>query len=579
MTNNTKLQDELYDVIVVGSGITGGWAAKEFCEKGFKTLVIERGRHLDHPSKEYTDMQAPWQLKNRGLASEIYDEQGRYQMLKKKKGRLKTDSIQFFVDEKEHPYSYPEERPFMWTRGYQLGGRSLTWGRQVLRWGPKDFQSNEKDGHGVPWPIGYEDLAPWYDYVERFIGVAGNNDGIADLPDGVFQKPWQMSCAEQFIADNMAKKFNDRRLIIGRSANLTEPTEEQAKQGRGQCQARSYCARGCSFGAYFSSLSATLPVARNTGNLTIITDAIASTVDYDEATGKASGVTIIDANTKEKRRYNARVVFLCASALGSVQILLNSTSKTFPNGIANSSGVVGHYIMDHFTGAVGKAEVPGLEDKYSYGRRPIGTYIPSYRHYQQEDLGFTRGFGFQAFAGRGKTGTSAKTMGIGAEVKAKANQDKPWHFTAAMYGEMLPYYENAASLHPTKKDKWGMPQLHIDAEFKDNERKMSAQAAIDIKEILEAGGCTNIKIIKALDNNHRQMVGARTHEMGGACMGKDPKTSVLNKWAQTHDVKNLFVTDGAAMSSCATQNPSLTYMAITARAADYAVKLMNEGKL
>ncbi|KMT64859.1 GMC family oxidoreductase [Catenovulum maritimum] len=569
----------MFDVIVVGSGITGGWAAKEFCEKGFKTLVIERGRHLDHPSKEYTDMKAPWQLENQGLAPEAYDEQGRYQMLKKKKRSLKTDSIQFFVDENEHPYSYPEERPFMWTRGYQLGGRSITWGRQVLRWGPKDFKANEKDGHGVPWPIGYEDLSSWYDYVESFIGVSANKDGLPDLPDGVFQKPWEMSCAEVFIAENMAKNFTDRRLIIGRSANLTEPTQAQLISGRAKCQARSYCARGCSFGAYFSSLSATLPAAKVTGNLTIVTDAIASSVDYDEVSGKASGVTIIDAITKEQRSYKARVVFLCASALGSVQILLNSTSKTFPNGIANSSGVVGHYIMDHFIGAVGKAEVPGLEDKYSYGRRPIGTYIPNYRHEQQAGTDFIRGFGFQASATqRPKSGVTANSQGVGAAVKANANQDKPWRFTAVMYGEMLPYYENVASLHPTKKDKWGMPQLHIDAEFKENERKMSAQATIDIKEILEAGGCQNITVNQALGNKH-MMVGARTHEMGGACMGKDPKTSVLNKWAQTHDVDNLFVTDGAAMASCATQNPSLTYMAITARAADYAAKLMKEGKL
>jgi choline dehydrogenase-like flavoprotein len=575
----TPTSEQIFDVIVVGSGITGGWAAKEFCEKGFKTLVIERGRHLDHPSPEYNDMKAPWQLDNLGFAPETLKEQGRYSQLIAKKKVLKSDSIQFYSDDSEYPYSFPKERPFMWTRGYQLGGRSLTWGRQVLRWGKKDFDANAKDGHGVPWPIGYDDLAPWYDYVEEFIGVAGNKDGLDSVPDGVFQKPWEMSSAEQFIAKNIARKYSDRHLIIGRSANLTQPTQKQQQLGRIQCQARAYCARGCTFGAYFSSLSATLPAARNTGNLTIVTDAIASSIDYNEATGKASGVTIVDAHTKEKRSYKARVVFLCASALGSVQILLNSKSKTFPNGIANSSGAVGHYIMDHFTGAVGMGEVPGLEDKLSYGRRPIGTYIPNYRQDKTDDVDFIRGYGFQTVAAsRPSSGTTAKKIGIGVEVKAQANQPKPWYFRAFMYGEILPYYENQANLHPTKKDAWGIPQLHIDAQIRDNERKMIKQAAKDIKEILEVGGCNKVKIIETPNDKHIT-VGNRTHEMGGACMGANPKTSVLNKWAQSHDVANLFVTDGACMSSCATQNPSLTYMAITARAADYAVKLMNEGTL
>ncbi|MCF2947043.1 GMC family oxidoreductase N-terminal domain-containing protein [Paraglaciecola aquimarina] len=278
-----------YDVIVVGSGMTGGWAAKEFCEKGFKTLVIERGRHLDHPSTEYKDMQAPWQLENRGLASEIYDEQGRYRMLKTKKKKLKTESIQFFADEKEYPYSYPEDRPFMWTRGYHLGGRSLTWARVSLRFGPKDFEANAKDGHGIPWPIGYDDLAPWYDYVETFAGISGNNDGLPDQPAGVYQKPWDMSCAEEFVSQNIAKNLKDRHMIIGRTANMTEPTEVQTNLGRTKCQARSYCERGCTFGGYFSALAATLPAAKNTGNLTIVTDAIASHIDYDEKTGKALG--------------------------------------------------------------------------------------------------------------------------------------------------------------------------------------------------------------------------------------------------------------------------------------------------
>lgn len=567
-----------YDVIVVGSGITGGWAAKEFCEKGFKTLVIERGRDVKHRGPEYTDMQLPWQIENRNLIAEHLEEEDRYSDIRDK-GYFKQATQQFFADDKEHPISFPKERPFMWVRSYQLGGRSLTWGRQVLRWGPKDFLANAKDGHGVPWPIGYDDLAPWYDYVESFIGVSANQDGLDVLPDGIFQPPWEMSCAEKFISDNLKKKYKDRHLIIGRAANLSEPTKEQLALGRGKCQARSYCKRGCTFGGYFSSLAATLPAAEKTGNLTTVTNAIVESVDYDEHLKKASGVTIIDTVTKEKRQYTARVVFLCASALASVQILLNSKSKSFPNGIANSSGAVGHYIMDHFTGVLANAEVPGFDDKFAYGRRPIATYIPNYRHEQKDGVDFVRGYGYQATAQhRTTTGTTANKPGIGKKAKQTANQPGPWRFRTLMYGEMLPYYDNAASLHPNKKDQWGIPLLHIDAQIKENERKMIEQASIDIKEILEAGGCRDIKINKTPKNVHIK-IGDRIHEMGGACMGDDPKKSVLNKWAQAHDVANLFVTDGACMSSCATQNPSLTYMAITARAADYAANLLKQNLL
>ncbi|WP_395344444.1 GMC oxidoreductase [Ningiella sp. W23] len=571
--------NQSYDVIVVGSGITGGLAAKEFCEKGFKTLVIERGRHIEHRGPEYKDMQAPWELENRSLGTESYDEQGRYQLFKEKFGSYKSDFMHFFVDEKEHPYSFPDDKPFMWTRGYQLGGRSITWARQVYRWSRADFEANSKDGHGVAWPIGYDDLAPWYEHVERFIGVSGNDDGLDSVPDSVCQKAWEMSCAERFVANNIAKKYSDRRLIMARVANLTEPTDEQRKLGRGQCQARNYCKRGCTFGAYYSSLSASLPAAELTGNLTVVTDAIASHVDYDELSNKASGVTVIDAHTKKKKRYRARVVFLCASALGSVQVLLNSKSKTFPSGIANSSGAVGRYIMDHFTGVRAFAKVPGMLDKYTFGRRPIGTYIPNFRFEKTDDVDFVRGYGLQTYAtNRSNTGTTAKQIGIGKEAKAQARQVSDWRFSAFMYGEVLPYYDNQATLQPSKTDNWGMPLLHIDAKVGENERKMTEQAAVDVKEILEAGGCTDIQVNKVSQDTHIT-IGARTHEMGGACMGKDANTSVLNGWAQSHDVPNLFVTDGAAMSSSASQNPSLTYMAITARAADYAAKLMNKGVL
>ncbi|WP_371193812.1 GMC oxidoreductase [Glaciecola sp. SC05] len=569
---------EIYDVIVVGSGITGGWAAKEFCEKGFKTLVIERGRNVEHRGPEYSDMQAPWDIQNRNLLPESFGEDARYTNIQGK-GFFKGATQQFFTDDSEHPISYPEDRPVRWVRSYQLGGRSLTWGRQSLRWGPKDFEANAKDGYGIAWPIGYEDLAPWYDYVESFVGISANKDDIDVLPNGVFQKPWEMSCAERFISDNLAKAYTDRRLIIGRAANITEPTQEQKELGRGQCQARSYCQRGCTFGAYFSSLSATLPAAKRTGNLTVVTDAIVTKVNYDEKAKRASGVTVIDSNTKQERHYHARVVFLCASAFASVQILLNSKSKYFPNGIANSSGALGHYIMDHFTGVLTNAVVPGFEDRVAFGRRPIATYIPNYRHEQYEGIDFVRGYGYQATAQqRRNTGTNASSQGLGKTAKDKSRQDSVWRFITIMFGEMLPYYENRASLHPSKKDQWGIPLLHVDAEIKTNERKMIKQAAIDIQEMLEVAGCTDISIDQVPDNHHIQ-IGDRIHEMGGACMGSDPKTSVLNKWAQSHDVDNLFVTDGACMSSCATQNPSLTYMAITARAADYAAKLLKSGTI
>lgn len=568
-----------FDVIVVGSGITGGWAAKEFCEKGFKTLVLERGRNIDHPSEEYTDMLAPWELYNRGLVPENVAEQGRYQQLKPRGWNYKSHLIQFFADDKEYPYSAPKDRPFRWTRGYQLGGRSITWGRQSYRWGPKDFQANKKDGNGIPWPIGYDDLAPWYDHVENFAGISGNKDNLPGLPDGDFLKPWDLSCAEQYVSDNLKEKLPNISMVIGRCANLSETRDVHAELGRGPCQARNSCMRGCSFGAYFCSLSATLPAARQTGNLTIVTDAIVASIDYDTKTGKAAGVKAIDHKTGETTTYKARVIFLCASALGSVHIMLNSQSETFPAGIGNSSGMLGHYILDHFGFAGARGTVAGFEDRYSFGRRPTGFYIPNFRHEQSEDVDFIRGYGFQGSgASRPQSSHTGKSVGVGKEVKAKANQHKPWRINMTMFGEMLPYYDNQASLHATKTDKWGIPQLHIDAHGRENERKMLLHAAKDAKAIFIAGGCSDVTSYHS-DPNEHIMLGARTHEMGGAAMGDDPNGSVLNKWAQSHDVPNLFVTDGAAMASCATQNPSLTYMAITARAAHHASELLKDGVL
>ncbi len=570
---------EEFDVIVVGSGITGGWAAKEFSEKGFKTLVLERGRHVEHQGDQYNDMQLPWEMANRALMPEKYDQDGNYRDVHEMGYIYRNDIKHFFVDEIEHPYTTPEDRPAMWIRGYQLGGRSLTWGRQSYRWSQKDFQANAKDGHGIPWPIGYEDIAPWYDYVEKFTGISGNKDNLDILPDGEFLKPWDMSCAEKFVSENLKINRPDRPMIIGRCAHLTDPQEVHTDLGRGQCQARNHCMRGCSFGAYFCSLSSTLPAARNAGNVTIVTDAIVASVDHDDETGKASGVTVVDYHTKEQRKYKARVVFLCAGSLASLQIMLNSKSSTHPNGIANSSGMLGHYITDHFGRSGANGVVPGFEDRYSFGRRPNGMYVPNFRHEKTDDVDFVRGYGYQGHAAyRPRKGTTAHTAGIGAHAKAQVGQAEPWRIGFGMFGEMLPYFDNQVTLNPNKTDKWGIPVLHIDAHGRENERKMMVQAANDAEEFLIAGGC--VDVVKTLPEiNDPIQIGRLIHEMGGACMGSDPKGSVLNKWNQAHDVPNLFVTDGACMSSCATQNPSLTYMALTARAADHAAKLMKAGQL
>lgn len=567
-----------FDAIVVGSGVSGGWAAKELCEKGLKVLVLERGRHLDHPSPEYTDFQAPWQLENRGLIPETYDENGNYPILRHKGLVYNSEVLHFFADGKEYPYSYPEDRPFMWTRSYNLGGRSLTWSRQTYRWGQKDFAANAKDGHGIKWPIGYDDLAPWYDHVEEFAGIAGALNGLEDLPDGRFLKPFDMSCAEEFVAANIANAYDDRHMIIGRCAHLTEPKDHHFALGRGQCQARNHCMRGCAFGAYFSSLSATLPAARQTGNLTEVTDAIVAGIEHDPKSGRATGVRVIDRLSKQETVYSGRLIFLNASAIGSVHIMLNSRSEANPNGIANRSGNLGNYIMDHFSEASARGNVPGFDDRFAFGRRPNGIYIPNFRHERTAEADFDRGYGYQGTANRKMGGHTGNRAGIGAAAKQGPESWGPWSINISMFGEMLPYKDNSASLHPTKRDQWGIPLIHLDCHVRENERKMLKQAAKDAADMLEAGGCTNVRSSQTPDDEHI-MVGAKTHEMGGACMGDDPSEAVLNGWGQAHDVPNLFVTDGAAMPSCATQNPSLTYMALSARAASHAVELLKEGQL
>jgi choline dehydrogenase-like flavoprotein len=560
---------EPYDAIVVGSGISGGWAAKELTEKGLRVLLLERGGNVEH-GKYRTEWMQPWQFEHRGRGDRpLYEAEYPIQSQCYAFGEA---TQHLFVNDKEHPYLAPEDKPFRWIRGYHLGGRSLMWGRQVYRWSDLDFEANLRDGHGVDWPIRYRDIALWYSHVERFIGVSGEKLGLPQLPDGEFLPPWELNCAEKVLKEGVERTFPRRVVTPGRVTNLTRD-----HNGRVRCQARSQCERGCSFGAYFSSLSSTLPAAHETGNLTVVTDAIVESVLFDEQRGRASGVRVIDRNTREDREYFGRVVFLCASTLGTTQIMLNSKSRRFPNGIANSSGALGHYLMDHPFQAGATGKLPGLEDHYYYGRRPNGIYIPRFRNLRGPDsdqLGFLRGYGYQGGASRAGWGRGSSAVGIGADLKQSLREPGPWEFWLGAWGEMLPREENHVSLDPERRDQWGIPLLRISCAWSDNERKMMADGAEQAAAMLESTGCTEVNAY-----NNLPPPGFCIHEMGTARMGRDPKTSVLNGHNQAHDVPNLFVTDGSCMTSSACQNPSITYMALTARAADYAVGEMKRGNL
>jgi choline dehydrogenase-like flavoprotein len=558
-----------YDAIVVGSGITGGWAAKELCEKGLKVLVLERGPLIEH-GKYATEWTKPWELPHRGRGDrELYDAQYPVQSTCYAFGEA-TDHM--FVNDKQHPYVTPEDKPYHWIRGYHLGGRSLMWGRQCYRWSEMDFGANARDGFGVDWPIRYADIAPWYSYVERFVGISGQAEGLPQIPDGEFMPPMEMNCAEQFLKQGIERAFPGRRMTIGRVANHTAPRE-----GRGQCQYRDQCTRGCSYGGYFSSLSGTLPAAQQTGNLTVVTDAIVHSVVYDEQQGRASGVRVIDRVTREDREYTARIVFLCASALGTAQVMLNSRSARFPDGIANGSGELGHNLMDHPYQVGANADVPGFDDRYFFGRRPNGIYIPRFRNLRGPDsdrLGFVRGYGYQGAASRGGWGHAASMEGVGADFKHGLRTPGAWRMWMGAWGEQLPRHDNYVALDPGHTDEWGIPLLRIHADWSDNERRMMNDAADQAAEMLEAAGCVNVSPFRAI-----APPGACIHEMGTARMGRDPRTSVLNSHNQAHEVPNLFVTDGACMTSSACQNPSITYMALTARAAEFAVEELKRRNL
>lgn len=561
-----------FDVIVVGSGMSGGWAAKEFCEKGMKTFVIERGRNVEHGEDYIGENKDPWEMKFRDnvdpkLADEMYPIQQRCYA-------FKDSTKHFFADDVTHPYSKEGGTNFEWIKGFQVGGRSLLWHRQSYRWSAMDFESNKRDGNGVDWPIRYEDLNKWYDHVEEFVGVSGTTEGLPQLPDGVFLPPIGFNCAEEEFSGRIKGLYDDRVLIPGRCAHLTEPQPIHTDLGRGTCQSRNQCQRGCSLGAYFSSQSATLPAADRTGNMTMITDSIVHSVIYDEETRKATGVRVIDSKTNQHRTINARVIFMCASTLGTTQILLNSTSEYFKNGFANGSGAVGRYLMDHlcFAGATG--EIEGFEDRYYIGRKPNSIYMPRFTNLDKDEEEFVRGFAYQGSGRRKDWQDRVVDKGFGADFKESFKTPGVWEINLEGYGEMLPSADNRVTLHKNKKDKWGMPQIHIDCKFGENDEKIRKVMMETAENMMKKAGLKNVKTYNTDDS-----LGLGVHEMGTARMGCDPKTSVLNGFNQCHEVDNVFITDGSAMTSSACQNPSLTYMALTARAVDYAVNQMKANTL
>ncbi len=561
-----------FDAIVVGSGISGGWVAKELCERGLKVLMLERGREIV-PEKDYTDMLSPWERKNLNRVPEA--EKAKHWPIQGDVYAFNETSKQFWVKDDEHPYEVPEGKSYRWRRGYHMGGRSIMWGRLAWRWSPIDFEANAKDGVGVDWPIRYDDLAPWYDKAEIFAGVSGRAEGLLTVPDGKFLPPFALTAAELEIRKKIEAAFPGRTLIEGRVAHLRTTTPEHEALGRAQCQARNHCFYGCSYGAYFSSNSATLPAAMRTGNLTIKCDSIVQSVDYDPKTKRATGVKVVDANTMEGAIYNAKMVFLNASTIGTAMILLNSKSETFPNGLANSSDQVGRNLMDHVGGVRVNGKLPGLLDRYYSGRRPNVAYVPRYVNVEKQDRDFKRGFAYQVYVNRG--GWWGDKPGLGEDFKASNRTPGGWTVTFDPFGEVLPNPDNRVTL-TSRKDKWGMPVPLIDAEFGENEMALMRAAMDDGEAMMKAAGCIEIERPKAEDIKVAPH-GDRIHEMGTARMGRDPKTSVLNGWNQSHDVANLFITDGACMTSSAAQNPSLTYMALSARAANHAADLMQEGLL
>lgn len=559
------MADQTYDAIVVGSGISGGWAAKELTEKGLKVLLLERGRNIEHIKDYENATQNPWQVPHRGRNTQ---EMIQAHPVLRRDYVLNEMNLNYWVDEAESPYV--EEKPFDWYRGYHVGGRSLMWGRQSYRLSELDFEANAKEGVAIDWPIRYKDLESWYTHVEKFSGINGSKEGLPQLPDGHFLPPMEMNCVEKDVAARIKSHYKGQRhMIIGRTANLTAP-----HQGRTQCQYRSKCWLGCPFGAYFSTQSSTLPAAMATGNLTLRPWSIVTQVLYDKDSQKATGVEVLDAETNQTIEYKSKIVFLCASTFNSTWIMMNSATDIWPEGLGSSSGELGHNVMDHHLRAGAAGEAPGYEDKYYYGRRPNGIYIPRFRNLFGDKRDYLRGFGYQGGASRSNWRRNVAELGLGAGLKEALTEPGNWSMGIGGFGEILPYHENKISLNKEVRDKWGLPVLAFNVEIKENEQKMRKDMMDDGAEMLEAAGLKNVH---TYDGGYA--FGQGIHEMGTARMGRDPKSSVLNKYNQVWDAKNVFVTDGAAMTSAGCQNPSLTYMALTARAADYAVRELKKGNL
>ena len=561
------MESNTFDTIVVGAGMSGGWAAKEFSEQGFKTLLLERGPNVEHLKDYPTTNMQPWEFKHRGrLTAQDIEENP----IASSCYAFREDAKHFFVKDKEHPYV--QKKPFDWLRGYQVGGKSIMWARQVQRWSQYDFEGPARDGFAVDWPIRYNDLEPWYTYVEQFVGVSGNKDGLDTLPDGDFLKPWESNVLEEYFSAEMKKHYEDRHVIYGRCAHLTESKPQFIKQGRGLCMSRRICQRGCPLGGYFNANSTLIPWALKTGNLTLKPNSVVHSVLYDETLQKAIGVRVIDAKTKESQDYFAKVVFVTAATLNTNLILLNSKSNRFPDGLGNDNGLMGKYIAFHNYRATINAQYKGFPDRTIEGAKPTSHYVPRFRNVYKQETDFLRGYaaGFGASPER-----ETDREGFGENLKDQLLQTKEtgvWNVNSHMMGETIPKASNQVSLDHEKVDEWGIPLLNVDVDYDENDEKMIQDFFEQFTEMFTKAGFVNIQT-----NDNKRRPGNDIHEMGGVRMGKDPKTSLLNGWNQLHECKNVFVTDGACMTSTSTQNPSLTFMAITARAANYVIEQMKKG--
>jgi choline dehydrogenase-like flavoprotein len=569
MTNKDKSSKKRkYDAIVIGSGISGGWAAKELAEKGLKTLILERGPDVKHIIDYPTTTKMPWDFEH-GLGLSLKEKEEN--PIASKCYIFKEDAKHFVVKDKEHPYV--QDKPFDWIRGYQVGGKSLLWARETQRWSHLDFEGPGRDGFAVEWPVTYDEIAPWYSHVEHFAGISGNKDGLESLPDGEFLKPFEQGCVEEYFDKFLQKNYENRRAIIARKAHITDPQDIHTQQGRARCMHRNLCQRGCPYGGYFSSNSSTIPWALNTGNCTLRADSVVQSILYDEQKGKAKGVRVIDRVTKEEIDFYADIIFVNAAAMNTTALLLNSTSSRFENGLGNDNGLMGTHIAFHNYRARVRANYEGFSDKRTSGRRVGGSYMPRWRNLYEQETDFIRGYAAGFSSGRGE---GFSTDGVGSDLKENLMNRElgPWYVGSHMMGETIPKESNKLTLDKTKTDEWGIPSIHFNVDYDDNDEKMIKDYIENTTEMFEKAGFTNIR-----SSDSKQAPGLDIHEMGGVRMGKDPKTSLLNKHNQLHTCKNVFVTDGAMMTSTSTQNPSLTYMAFTARAVDFAISEMKKKNL